>query len=257
MNSRQKNIIYGGTGLVILVGLIWYGNSIIAKSGSGGTVNHSVNQTLTNLVVDQPVEPTHNLPSKALITDVPFTSQAPTADWKDDRQQNDCEEASVLIATKWLKGEAMGNKEDILAELLTLSHLAETMFGTYVDSSAADTLKLFQKYNDTTVGKVNYGVTITDIKKELAANHILLMPMDGQALDNPNFTAGGPERHFIVVIGYDDKTGMFTTNDPGTRNGKNYRYKYETLIAAMRDYPTGDHAKIASNVRAMIAISKT
>jgi hypothetical protein len=80
--------------------------------------------------------------------------------------------------------------------------------------------------------------------------------MNGQALHNPNFTRGGPERHFLAIIGYDDRTGMFTTQDPGTRNGRNYRYSYETLYAAMRDYPTGDHQAIATNVRAFISISK-
>ncbi len=257
MARKTPNLIYGIIGIPILIGLVWYGArlaiGVAPQNNAGSTPPDRVeNSTVANTAQTQ----SDGLPNKFIIANVPFTSQAPTGQWSDDRQQNDCEEAAVLIGAKWMNGESIGSTENALADLLTLSKLAESMFGTYVDSSAADTLKLFQSYTGTTKGTVKYNVTMTDIKTELAANHILLMPMNGQALHNPNFTGAGPERHFLVVIGYDDKAGMFTTNDPGTRNGRNYRYTYETLYAAMRDYPTGDHKTITSNVRAMIIVSK-
>ncbi|MFA5009722.1 MAG: C39 family peptidase [Patescibacteria group bacterium] len=257
MAKKKFNIIYAVIGLPILFGLIWYGASLgigVAPQTNDGTT--PTNRTENTAGANTAQEQLDGLPNKILIANVPFTSQAPTGQWSDDRQQNDCEEAAVLIGTKWMIGESIGSTENALAQLLTLSKLAESMFGSYVDSSAADTLKLFQKYTDTTQGQVKYDVTMTDIKTELAAGHILLSPMNGQALNNPNFTGAGPERHFLVIIGYDDKTGMFTTQDPGTRKGQNYRYKYETLFAAMRDYPTGDHEKIVSNRRAVIIVNK-
>lgn len=160
------------------------------------------------------------------------------------------------MAAKWMTGESIGTTQNALDALLVLSKMSESTFGSYADTSAADTTKLFQKYTNTTKGILKYDVTLTDIKTELAAGRVIIAPMNGQALGNPNFTGAGPERHFLAIIGYDDATGMFTTNDPGTRNGKNYRYKYATLFAAMRDYPTGDHEPITGNRRAMISISK-
>lgn len=257
MRKKLSNIIYIGIGLVVLVGLLWYGARLITgitpQKNSGTTPTNRVENLVT---ANSAKTQSDGLPNQVLIANVPFTSQAPTGDWSDNRQQNDCEEAVVLMGAKWVADESIGSTTDALVLLRSLSEMAEGMFGTYVDSSAADTLKLFQKYTGTTRGSVKYDVTITDIKKELSANHILLSPMNGQALHNPNFTGAGPERHFLVIIGYDDTTGMFTTNDPGTRNGRNYRYKYETLYAAMRDYPTGDHQTITVNRRAMIIISK-
>jgi hypothetical protein len=257
MVKKSNNLIYGIIGSAAVVALVWYGASLavgVAPQKDGGTTppDRVENVAVADKVQVQP----DGLPDKVLIAGVPFTSQAPTGQWSDNRQQNDCEEAAVLIGAKWMTGEAMGSTEDKLAQLLTLSNLAESMFGTYVDSSAADTLKLFQKYTKTTTSTVKYDVSMTDIKKELAAQHVLLAPMNGQALNNPNFTGAGPERHFLAIIGYDDKAGMFTTQDPGTRKGENYRYKYETLFAAMRDYPTGDHNKIVSNRRAIIIVTK-
>src|SRR3989344_4812592 len=70
----------------------------------------------------------------------------------------------------------------------------------------------------------------------------------------PNYTAPGPERHMILIRGYDDETGEFITNDAGTRRGEKYRYKYRTLFNAIRDYPTGDHIPITGVDKKMIVV---
>ncbi len=254
MLNKRINFIYGVIGLAVLAVPVWY---VIWDMGIRPQSDKGSTPPLANLtVVEDIVNQLDILPNEALIANVPFTSQAPTFDWADPRQQDACEEVAVLMAAKWVTGEQIGTAEQAVADIITLAKLSENMFGTYVDSSAVDTLKMFQKYTGTTNGTVKYDVTLVDMKSELASGHILLAPMDGKALHNPNYTAGGPERHFLVIIGYDDNTKMFTTNDSGTRKGKNYRYKYDVLYAAMRDYPTGDHKAIASNVPAMIIVSK-
>src|SRR3989338_7629179 len=47
-----------------------------------------------------------DLPAKVL-WEVPFTSQAPRGNWKDPRQQAGCEEASVLMAMRWVRGKSL------------------------------------------------------------------------------------------------------------------------------------------------------
>ena len=80
--------------------------------------------------------------------------------------------------------------------------------------------------------------------------------MNGQKLGNPFFTAPGPERHMLVVIGYDPEKLEFITNDPGTRQGEAYRYPVNVLWLAIRDYPTGDHEPITEVVKKMIVIGR-
>ena len=80
------------------------------------------------------------------------------------------------------------------------------------------------------------------------------MPVDGRGL-NPKYKAPGPERHMILIRGYDDDTGEFITNDAGTRKGEKYRYKYEKLFNAIRDYPTGDHVPVVGRIKKMIVVS--
>ena len=257
MKKKRFIIIYGTIGLAILVGIIWYGASLgvgVAPQSNSGTT--PVDRVENTAGADEAQNESDGLVNQVYIANVPFTSQAPLSNWNDPRQQDGCEEASILMAAEWMSGGAIPSVDYALTKMRTLSEMAESMFGSFADSSAADTLKLFRNYTGTTRGVLMYDFTITDIKTELAKGNILISPMNGQALGNPNCTGAGPERHFLAIIGYDDATGMFTTNDPGTRNGKNYRYTYATLFAAMRDYPTGDHLPITSNRRAMISISK-
>jgi len=74
------------------------------------------------------------------------------------------------------------------------------------------------------------------IKKELAANHPVIAPVYAPMLNNPNYTNPGPAYHVMVITGYDDVSSEFITNDPGTEEGKSYRYPYKTLLNAIHDY---------------------
>lgn len=255
--AKQSGIWYGLIGVAIIAGIVWYGHSITWGVGEQNKPGTYGSREENPAVAEHAQTVDDGLPDRVMIEGVPFTSQAPTAKWEDNRFQNACEEASILMAMKWIRQERFSGAADAEAQLLELSAKANEMFGTYVDSSAADTLKLFRSEMGSTWGTLRYDVSIQDIKKELAAGHVVLAPADGQALNNPNFSGAGPERHFLAIVGYDDEAGVFITNDPGTRNGQNYRYKYETLHAALRDYPTGDHAPIHNIRRAILVIPRS
>lgn len=205
-----------------------------------------------------PLPQTQKLKESVLI-DVPFVAQAPTGDWKNPREQDGCEEAASYMAMLWVKGEKppqdAKEQEDILLEL---SDWEETQFGSFHDTSVEDTVsRLYTNFYHYANVKVEKNITADLIKNELSQGKIIQAPFDGRKLNNPFYTAGGPERHNLLIIGYDEKTQEFITNDNGTRHGKNYRYKYEILLNALRDYPTGDHLPITENKKEMIVISKS
>lgn len=178
---------------------------------------------------------------------IPFASQAPTGEWDDPVFQNGCEEASVLMAARFGKSSTL-SQEEARQEIVVLSELSRKLFGTTVDSSAEDTLRLFRVYTGRTDGKVLEKVTEEVVQAALQVGEILLIPMNGQKLYNPHFTAPGPERHMLVVIGYDPVTEEYITHDPGTRFGAKYRYSRVRLLEAMRDYLTGDHLAMGAIV---------
>jgi len=187
--------------------------------------------------------------------DVPFTSQAPTGNWKDERFQNGCEEASVLMAMRWVQGKKIISKKQAKKEILALADYQKKIYGSSVDTSAQDTIdRLFKGYYSYTGVEVRYDITKNDIRTELQSGNIIITPMNGKNLKNPHFKRPGPTTHMLLILGYDTKKKEFITNDPGTQYGKNYHYKESTLESALRDYPTGDHLPITTTKKAMIII---
>jgi hypothetical protein len=189
--------------------------------------------------------------------DVPFTPQAPFAEWKDPRQQDACEEASVLMAMHWVKSEPIASREAAKQEILAISAYQSEKYGQFHDTSAIDTGKRivegFYQYKNYQVKPL---VSPEDIVDELDRGAIVLVPSNGQLLNNPNFTAPGPERHMLVVKGFDRTTSQFITNDPGIRQGENWRYSKDILFNAARDFETGDHIPITMIRKVMIVIMK-
>jgi len=187
---------------------------------------------------------------------VPFTPQAPFADWGDSRQQNACEESSVLMALRWASGIELDSAE-ALKEILAIVEYERDEYGHFHDSSAQDTYeRIVQGYFKYEAAELRYGIAVADIKKELVGGNLVIVPVDGTVLKNPFFTPPGPTEHMIVVTGYDDDTEEFITNDPGTRRGESFRYKYDILQQALRDYSSGYHEIIQESQTAMIVIKK-
>lgn len=188
---------------------------------------------------------------------VPFIAQAPLAQWSDSRQQDGCEEAAAIMAMAWVNGETKLDKTKSRDLIVKISDFEKKEYGeyrdVYVDDVVNNIFKGWFKYEKV---KVIKKVTLDQIKKELAKGNLVLAPTNGQALKNPNFKAPGPERHMVLIKAYDAKKKQFITNDPGTRNGANYRYSEALLFKAIRAYPTGYHKKIVGTEKSVIIVEK-
>jgi len=187
--------------------------------------------------------------------EVPFTSQAPFGDWADPRLQDACEEASVLMAMKWIKSEDI-NVNEIKEEIFAISKFEEDNYGTYTDSSAQDTInRIIKAYYQYDKAEARYDFSIEDIILEINKGNLIIVPTNGQKLNNPYYSGAGPERHMLLIKGYDRGSNEFITNDPGTRHGANFRFSFDNLYNAIRDYPSGDHKPILEDRKAMIIIN--
>lgn len=191
---------------------------------------------------------------KNVLLDAPFIVQAPFAEWSDPRQQDGCEEAAVLMAVRWARGEEL-TKAQAKKEILTASAYQSEQYGEYRDTSAEDTAeRILYGYFGYKNYEVKKDITAIDIIKELMLGNVIIAPMDGQVLGNPFYTRPGPERHMLLINGYDADTEEFITNDNGTRKGEGYRYARDVLFDAIRDYPSGYHVPIEVSVKVMIVV---
>ena len=205
----------------------------------------------------QAVDDNSDQPDRASILHaVPFTSQAPFADWKDPRQQDACEEASTLMAVSWARGLDL-SKEEALEEILAIAEYENETFGSNKDTSAADTAsRILEGYFDFSDYEIKQNISKQQMIDALVAGDIVVMPTYGRGLGNPNFTGLGPEKHMLVVIGYDSRKDQFITNDPGTRKGKEYKYSTDTIMGAIKNYKTSGAESINGKVNEVIIISR-
>ncbi len=188
---------------------------------------------------------------------VPFTSQAPLARWSDKRQQDGCEEAAVLMAIAWAKGDKGVSAATWEEKIITLADWEQEKYGEHRDVSVSDTVDwMFKDYFSYDKVSIKTIKNSAEIVAELEKGNLVLMPMNGRLLNNPNFTAPGPEHHFIVVKGYDYNKKEFITNDPGTRLGADYHYPEEVVFQALRAYPTGYHGSYSDIRKEAIIVSQ-
>ncbi len=194
---------------------------------------------------------------QAPLPNIPFIAQAPRGDWEDLRQQEGCEEASVLMAVAWARGLSF-DAQQAEAAIINMAEYQKARFGYFIDTSAHDTYnRLFRSYFFFSDARYEEQVGTDDILRELAAGNLVIITANGRALNNPNFRAGGPLRHMLVVLGYDHANGEFITHEPGTSRGAYYRYSHATIQTALNDYSSGEYAPLPQPPRtAMIVVEK-
>lgn len=195
--------------------------------------------------------------SAATISNVPFSSQAPLGNWKNQRLQDGCEESSALMAMLWVKGEKSITPKEAEKKIIAISDFEQKKYGEYRDVSLPDMLAwIFKDYYHYDKAELKKNISLKEIIKAIESGQLVLVPANGRLLKNPHYTAPGPERHMLLIIGYDAKKKQFITNDPGTRYGASYRYSEAVLYKAIRAYPTGYHKKINQTEKSAIIVSK-
>ena len=183
----------------------------------------------------------------------PFLCQAPNGDWSQP-WQDACEEAAIVIAIHYAKDFPL-DKETGNQEILGLVNYQNKRWGGHHDLTAKRAAALMREYFKFEKYRVINSASIEGIKQELSAGNIVLTPMAGRMLGNRYYRRPGPLYHYLVFTGYDEHRGEFITNDPGTKRGKGYRYKYAVAYNAIHDW-TGSKETIAQGKKAMIVIYK-
>lgn len=222
------------------------------------TTINSPSTPIPTVIPSTPVPtPLPSATPQSMVLEVPFTSQAPLAEWSDPLQQDGCEEASSLMAVMWARNQELNSGEAYKNKIIEVSHWEQSEYGIAKDTSAKDTVErifkgFFKYYKAHTITIHSF----QEIVDSLTRGYLVIIPANGQKVGNPHYTPPGPERHMIVIKGYDLKTSEFITNDPGTRLGEGFRYNFQKLYDAIRDYPTGDHQPISGNNKVIIVVEK-
>jgi len=196
--------------------------------------------------------PNKTIPEKYYISNIPFSPQAPFANWEEPYAEA-CEETSVLMAWHFLQNEKDISREQFDLEILKMVSWQINNWGKHSDLTTTETAKLVTDYLNTKA-IVRKNISLDDIILELSKNHPVIVPAAGKLLKNPNFKNPGPVYHMLVIRGYNNNKKEFTTNDPGTRKGENYIYTYNVLYDAIHDW-NGSGDNITGGEKNMLILS--
>jgi hypothetical protein len=185
------------------------------------------------------------LPSEANLA-VPFTVQAPHANWEDPYGEL-CEEASVLMAVSYLTKKEIPNADFADKALLAIKDFEDKKFGYYKDTTAEETAIIIREHFSYSKVEVKQNPTIDNIKQAIADGRVVIAPLAGREIGNPYFHAPGPLYHMLVIKGYTDD-GKFITNDPGTKRGENYLYPQDRIMEAIHDWRTDQNIDLGKKV---------
>jgi len=164
--------------------------------------------------------------------DVPFSSQAPTADWSQP-WQDACEEASLLMVDYYYQNKDLPAQEDVEKIILGLVKWQEDNWGGHHNLPLAQVAKLAE-LNYSYRAEIVSDLTADKIKKYLDQGLPVIVPADGHQLDNPFFSNDGPDYHMLVIKGY--RGDNFITNDPGTKRGADFVYTAQNLLESIHDW---------------------
>ena len=141
---------------------------------------------------------------------------------------------------------------EVEEQITALTNWEQTNFGYSLDATVVETAEMIQLfYNLKAVVVSNY--TEKDIKDALNANKVVIIPVNGRLIGNPYYKQPGPIYHMLVIRGY--TATQLITNDPGTKNGENYKYYFSTLKNAPADW--NNSAKIMdSTIKIALILSK-
>lgn len=180
---------------------------------------------------------------------VPFTSQAPHANWEMPYQEA-CEEASLMMVHAYLTNAGAFTPDEADRQIKELVAWEEGRFGYYQDTTAEETAAIAREYYGHANSRAVPLTSMAQVLHEIDRGNPVILPAAGKLLPNPYFSGDGPLYHMLVVKGY-AKDGRIITNDPGTRRGADFLYDAEALWNAIHDWNGGD---VENGAKVMVVV---
>ena len=182
---------------------------------------------------------------------VPFTSQAPHANWEMPYQEA-CEEASLLMVHAYISGAGAFTPDEADRQIKELVAWEMERFGYYEDTTAEETAAIARERFGYAKSRAVPLTSMAQVKAEIDKGNPVILPAAGKMLKNPYFSGDGPKYHMLVAKGY-TKDGKIIANDPGTRRGADFLYDEDLLFAAVHDWNGGD---VENGAKLMVVVEE-
>ena len=245
--NKKSIIVFCLIALIILLGLIifWFYETKInippnlpySKGGTGlksppdlGGARGGISSDHNSELPTESNSPLARTIPNSFLLSVPFTPQAPTANW-DELHNEACEEAVAIMAYEYFSENTSTtlDPKQVEARIGLLTDWQQQNLGYNLSITTEETANMIESVYKLKTKIIN-NFTETDIKQAISEDKLVILPANGRLLNNPYFKSPGPIYHMLIITGYDEQG--FITNDPGTKRGYNYRYSFSTLYKA-------------------------
>ncbi len=264
--------------IVVVLGVITSVLLLLTDDNQTRFANESITPS-EEILETQPT--TQTLPEESELTarpdlwaSIPFTPQAPTANW-DELHNEACEEASAIMIASYLRSinddesvniepitKPTNNPPDkyfslldpefVELEIAKLTNWQKDNFGYFLSIDTNETAKMISEVYNLNAKVVPFDID-TIKRTYLSGDSLIILPTDGRLLGNPYYKPPGPKYHMLVVSGYNPTE--IITNDPGTKRGYNYKYKYDVIEKAVGNW-NHDKQELDTSNKLMIIVSK-
>jgi hypothetical protein len=164
---------------------------------------------------------------------VPFTTQAPLGYWTTKPWADFAEEACVYMAYKWGTDSEMPGTAETATNLEAIGQWETEHLGSSALTDISQTLQMLNLALGYAKATISVDTSIANLKTLLDGGAILIVPVNGQILDNRYYGDPAPQYHMIVI--YDYNAEGFLSNDPGTSRGKGALYTETKILESLQD----------------------
>ena len=162
----------------------------------------------------------------------PFTTQAPHGIWSSPWSDY-AEEAVALMAMQGLWGNDLDSKDLVADELLALGTWESEQFGDSILADMSQMQRIFKEYFNHEAVQLWETPDLISMQDLLEQGAWLIVPVNGQVLDNPRYGDPAPEHHMILL--FDVNEEGFVAHDPGTRYGEATIYDKQKILDSIQD----------------------
>ena len=212
-------------------------------------IDQDRSENMPEVIIEKPIP---KILPESVQLDLTFWPQAPYAD-RNQPRQDACEEASIILPAYRLNNKPL-SREKFTQEIRNLVSLQNELFGSYVDTTVAQTKQLYDIYYGIGTTTILDNPTSDQLREELAAWRPIVAPFAGKMLKNPHYSNGGPRYHMMTLVWYD--ADHFIVHDVGTKHGAFFRYRTEVIMDALHDFVPISEWSIIDGARRVLVFSR-
>jgi len=163
-----------------------------------------------------------------------FIFQTPYGLWEKPWDEF-AEEAVIAMIVNAHTGEELSTRDLKASALLRVWEAVQSRYGEKNTLTIPEVAQILNDLTPEISVKLIQNPSLITFTDELESGYWFVVPINGQAMQNPRYGKPGPRHHMILITAYNAENNTFVTQDPGTSRGKNAEYDAQKILDVIED----------------------